>query len=92
MPVNGELRLAVEDDEHLLVCVVKVMPHPAPGHNLAAMHEVEVRSESGARQQRFTRHITRAAMGPAAAILAGIGVSNALGQRVRRQQRYRENE
>jgi hypothetical protein len=51
------------------------------------MHEVEIRGESGARQQRFTRHITRAAMGPAAAILARIGVSDSLGQRVSGKQR-----
>ena len=40
--VDRELRFAVEDDEHLLDRVVKVVADTAPGGNLATVQEVEM--------------------------------------------------
>ena len=43
--VDGELPLAVEDDEHLLHGVVKVVADAAARGNLAAVQEIEVWSD-----------------------------------------------
>ena len=75
-PVDRELRLAIEDDEHLLALIVEVMAHPAAGHDLATVDEIQVGSQRIAGQQHFAGHIARTVMRAAASILAGVGVSN----------------
>ena len=43
--IDRELPLAVEDDEHLLNGVVKVVPDAAARGNFAAVQEIEMRSD-----------------------------------------------
>ena len=50
--VDGELRFAVEDDEHLLAVVVEVLPDAGFRLDGAAMKEPEVRVERVAVEER----------------------------------------
>ena len=94
--VDGELGFAVEDDEHLLRCVVEVMPDAAARRDLAAMKEIEIRLKRAAGQQRHAVHVANAAVRPARAITARIvmadalGKARALGQRSATRERERD--
>ena len=55
-PVDGELRFAVEDDEHLLDHVVEVMTDAGSCGNHAAVQEVELGRDGTAIQQRREGH------------------------------------
>ena len=81
-PIDGELRLAAEDHEHLLRRVVEVMPDAAAGRDLAAVQEVEVRRHRAARQQAGERHVAGAGMDRRERpVLRRIRVLDALGER-----------
>ena len=93
VPVDGEFRLAIEDDEHLFVLIVEVMAHAAAArHHLAAMHEVEVHGHGIAGNQGHACHVAHTAVGAALAILGRIGMSDALRQRLGRHQRHYRGE
>ncbi len=74
--VDGELRLAVENDEHLFRRVVEVMPHASTGHDFAPVHEVEIDVHSGRGNQKFAGHVAGTIVGTAASVLAGVGVTD----------------
>jgi hypothetical protein len=58
--VDRELRFAVEDDEHLLDRVVKVVADTAPGGDLATVEEVEVGADRAPAQQPGKGHVAGA--------------------------------
>jgi hypothetical protein len=61
-PVDGELSFTVEDHEHFLNGIVKVMSDARPGWNLAAMQEIEFRRHRAPVQQCGERHCARTAV------------------------------
>ena len=87
-PVDGELRLAIEDDEHLLALVVKVRADAALGLNDAAVQEEQVGVEAMGVEQSHVIQLAGAIVdrlrGP---VLRRVGVHDALRQRLPRRQR-----
>jgi len=82
--VDGELRLAVEDHEHLLDHVVEVVADAGARRNHAAVQEIELWCDGAAIQEHGERHGAGAAMhGRQWAISRRIRVHNPLGQRAR---------
>ena len=86
--VDRELPLAVEDDEHLLHGVVKVVADAAARGNLAAVQEIEVRPNRAPVEQPGERHVAGAGVhGGQRSILGRIGGHDARRQwrRLRRR-------
>ncbi len=84
-PVDRELRLTVENHEHLLDGVVEVVSDAAAGGNLAPMEEVEVRPDGAPIEQRDEGHRAGAGMhGRYLPEAARVGVDDALRERLLR--------
>jgi hypothetical protein len=75
-PIDCELRLAIEDDEHLFGGVMEMMPDASTRHDLAPVHEIEVDVHCGRRNQELASHIPGAVVGTAARVLAGVSVAD----------------
>jgi hypothetical protein len=89
-PVDGELRLAVQNDEHLLHGVVKMLADAGLRRQHAPVQEKKVRLEIRGVQQRREGH--RA--GPAVnrrrrPVARRVGVADPLRQRIARHERCR---
>ena len=80
--VDGEFGLAVEDHEHLFAVIVEMLADAAARRDLAPIEEVEIGNQRVARQQAHAAHVARAAVRAALAVLTGIGMSDALRQRI----------
>ena len=86
--VDGELRLAVENDEHLLHVIVEVVADAALGLDDAAVQKHQVGVQGIAAQQLHEVHLPRPGVHVLqVAVLRGIGVRDALRQRFARGQR-----
>jgi hypothetical protein len=93
MPVDREFGFPVEDDEHLLVLIMKMVADAAVGHrHLAAVDEVEQGNRIPV-DEHLAGHIAGAAVGTAPSHLANVSVPDALGQRLLlSEHRYRGGE
>ena len=77
-PVDGELRFAVENDEHLFDDVVEVVADAGARRDHAAMQEVEFRRHGAPVEQRRERHAAGAGVdGARLPERRGVGVDDA---------------
>ena len=74
--IDGELRLAVEDDEHLFGRVMEMMSDTSARHDLTPVHEIEVDVHRRGRNQQHASHVTGAFMRAAVLVFAGVGVAD----------------
>jgi hypothetical protein len=70
--IDGELGLAIEDDEHLFGGIMKVMPYASAWHDLAAVHEIEIDIHRGRGNQQHASHIPGTFVGAAMPVLAWV--------------------
>lgn len=80
--IDCELRRSIEDDKHLLALIMEMVADPAARHDLAPVHELQVRGEGVAGDESLTGHVAGAAVGPAPPILARVCVSDPLRERI----------
>src|ERR1700761_4135773 len=76
--VDRELRLAIQDGEHLLNSVVEVLGRAASGHHLAAQNEIDIHVHLTGVNERRTPIDTDGAMRMAKLNLFQIRMSDAI--------------
>jgi hypothetical protein len=81
--IDGELGLAVQDDEHLLALIVKMRPNASAGREDAAMQEVEIGAELEFGRLRIARAEELHVVHGAGAVVHGRHVLELCGIRVR---------
>jgi hypothetical protein len=86
--INGKLRLAIEDHEHLLALVMEVVANPTLRLKDAPMQEVKVGVKGMAVQQNHQIHLAGPLVDPRRPLIFGrVRVGDALRQGFARRQR-----
>jgi hypothetical protein len=74
--IDGELRLAIEDDEHLFGRVMEMVSHASARHDLTSVHKIQIDVHRTWGNQQHTSHVPGTLMRATVFVFAGVSVAN----------------